>query len=131
VILTNPARRLVRALVNRVRGNAAEDLALEFLRDQGMVLVARNVRYKSGEIDLVMRDGATLVFVEVRARSSADFGGALESIGATKQRRIIHAAQQFLQARGGQPPACRFDVVVLQGDAASAQPHWIRQAFDA
>ena len=91
--------------------------------------VAANVRYKLGELDLVMRDGATLVFIEVRARSSAGFGGAVGSIDHRKQLRLRHAANLFLLERFGQRcwPACRFDVVAFE----AGQPNWIRAAFDA
>jgi putative endonuclease len=109
-------------------GDAAEDLALAFLQRQGLRLKARNVRYRFGEIDLVMLDAATLVFVEVRSRSTDSHGGALQSIGAAKQRRIIAAAAAYLQTLGPAQPACRFDVVILQGQAA---PQWIRAAFSA
>lgn len=110
------------------RGDAAEDRALAFLQAQGLTLEARNARFKAGEIDLVMRDASALVFIEVRARSSASHGGAVASIGAAKQRRIIAAAQLYLQARPGPLPACRFDVLVLQGSSA---PLWLKAAFTA
>ncbi|MEO7151548.1 MAG: YraN family protein, partial [Burkholderiaceae bacterium] len=82
---------------------------------------------RGGEIDLVMRErDGTLVFVEVRARSSSGHGGAAASIGAAKQRRIVYAAQHYLR-RFATWPACRFDVVVL--DAGRIE--WLRGAFDA
>ena len=87
--------------------------------------MSRNFRTRLGEIDLVARDGDTLVFVEVRMRSAGTFGGALESITPRKQRRIQAAAQQFL-GRYRDPPRCRFDVVALeQGDI-----RWLRAAFE-
>ena len=87
------------------------------------------MRYKVGELDLVMRDGATLVIVEVRSRSSAGFGGAAGSIDHRKQRRLHRAANLFLLERFGQHrwPACRFDVVAFE----AGRPNWIRAAFDA
>jgi putative endonuclease len=87
--------------------------------------VARNFRTRLGEIDLVARDGDTLVFVEVRMRSGASFGGALESITPRKQRRIAAAARQFL-GRFRRAPRCRFDVVALDG----AGIRWLRAAFE-
>jgi putative endonuclease len=92
------------------------------------VHVAGNVRYKVGELDLVMRDGATLVFVEVRSRSSSGFGGAAGSIDLRKQLRLRRAANLFLLERFGQRrwPACRFDVVAIE----AGRPDWIRAAFD-
>jgi putative endonuclease len=109
------------------QGLQAEERALNFLADRGLSPVARNVRFKVGEIDLVMRDGAQWVFVEVRARSSDRFGGAAASVGLRKQQRLMRAAQLFLLRRFGQSawPACRFDVVAFEADRL----HWIRAAF--
>ena len=95
-----------------VAGRAAEDLAARFLDGQGLIVVARNFRTKRGEIDLVARDGATLVFVEVRFRRSASHGGAAESITAAKQARMVAAAQVYLLRQRGDPP-CRFDAILL------------------
>jgi putative endonuclease len=93
------------------------------------VHVAANVRYKVGELDLVMRDGATLVFIEVRSRRSLGFGGAAGSIDHRKQLRLRRAANRYLLERFGQQswPACRFDVVAFEAGTAN----WIRAAFDA
>ena len=110
------------------RGAEAEDLAARFLARQGLVVMARNFRTRFGEIDLVARDGDTLVFVEVRARSWSAFGGAAASVDAGKQRRIIAAARHYL-ARLPAEPACRFDVLTLQGTQAA--PAWIRGAFES
>lgn len=111
-------------------GDAAEDLALRYLLAQGLRLVERNYRTPGrggGEIDLVMRapDG-TLVFVEVRKRSSARHGGAAASVGRIKQRRIVFAAQHYLM-RWQQLPPCRFDVVVVEESGVQ----WLQAAFDA
>ena len=95
-----------------VAGRAAEDLAARYLDGQGLCVVARNFRTKRGEIDLVARDGATLVFVEVRFRRSASHGGAAESITAAKQARMVAAAQVYLLRQRGDPP-CRFDAILL------------------
>jgi putative endonuclease len=110
-------------------GDAAEDRALAHLRQAGLRLVARNYRTPGrggGEIDLVMRDGGTLVFIEVRRRAGDDYGGAAGSIGFMKQRRIVFAARHFL-LRLGAPPPCRFDVVTVE----AARIGWLRAAFDA
>lgn len=115
------------------RGDAAEDRALAWLLARGLKLVQRNYRVargphaRGGEIDLVMRapDG-TLVFVEVRARSSRSQGGAAASITAAKQRSLVLAARHFLM-RWPAPPPCRFDVLAL--DAEEVQ--WLQGAFDA
>lgn len=103
-------------------GNAAEDRALAYLQSRGLLLVERNVRSRRGEIDLVMRDGSVLVFVEVRLRRSASHGGAAASIGATKQARLWHAAELYLQRRR-QPAACRFDAVCIDGDTLTWLKH--------
>ena len=114
-------------------GDEAESLALAYLQRQGLVLVQRNYRVAGGphargaEVDLILRErDGTLVFVEVRARAGAAHGGALASVGAVKQRRLVRAAQHFLQRQAPLPP-CRFDVVACDGD----QLVWHRGAFDA
>jgi len=106
-------------------GGEAEEQAARFLARHGLDIVARNYRTRFGEIDLVAREGATLVFVEVRMRSSERFGGAAASIDSRKKDRIVAAARQFL-ARLRQEPPCRFDVVTLDGTA----PVWLRGAFE-
>jgi putative endonuclease len=93
-------------------GAAAEALAADFLVERGLTLLTRNYRCRGGEIDLVARDGETLVFVEVRLRRSAAFGGAAASITGAKRTRLRHAAGHFL-AHLGREPACRFDAVLL------------------
>jgi putative endonuclease len=99
-------------------GAAAEAIAAEFLQARGLVVVKRNYRCRGGEIDIIARDGATLVFVEVRLRSSSAFGGARESIPSAKRRRLKFAAGLFL-AGLRREPACRFDAILLDGlDAA-------------
>lgn len=106
-------------------GARAEERAARFLAAQGLHVIARNHRCRGGEVDLVCRDGATLVFVEVRLRTGRNFGGAAASITPAKQRRIALAARHYL---AGKPwPACRFDAVLLDGESIE----WIRNAFDA
>ena len=106
-------------------GALAEEQAARFLAARGLKILARNHRCRGGEIDLVCRDGATLVFVEVRLRTSRAFGGAAASITPAKQRRIVLAANHYL---AGKPlPVCRFDAVLLDGTHID----WIRNAFDA
>ncbi len=123
------------------RGDAAEEAALAHLQAEGLRLVQRNFKTPGrggGEIDLIMRErDGTLVFVEVRQRTSARQGGAAASITSAKQRRIVLAARHFLVRLGSEPP-CRFDVVLMQGPdpaigapAAGASLTWLRGAFDA
>ncbi|MEN6586666.1 MAG: YraN family protein [Sulfuricella sp.] len=107
-------------------GQEAENLSAEFLQRQGLRLVARNYRCRMGEIDLVMDDRGTLVFVEVRLRSNKHFGGAGASITAHKQGKLVRAAQHYLQQQAVQPP-CRFDAVLLDG----GRLEWIKDAFSA
>lgn len=107
-------------------GQAGEDAALQHLQRQGLTLVERNVRCKGGELDLIMRDGQVLVFVEVRRRADGRHGGASASISFAKQQRLIRAAQFYLLRYASAPP-CRFDVVAIDGDQLS----WIRNAIEA
>ena len=109
-------------------GAAAEELAARHLLGHGLRILERNFRVRGGEIDLIAREGKTLVFVEVRLRSRSDFGGAAASITLRTQQRLILAARHYLQAHGEQP--CRFDAVLL--DALDAQAvEWIKGAFSA
>ena len=95
-------------------GAKAEALAARHLEAHGLTIVARNVRSRFGEIDLVAREGETLVFIEVRLRRSAGFGGAAASITATKRLRLVKAAAGYLAGLRSEP-ACRFDAVLLDG----------------
>ncbi len=112
------------------KGWVAEDLAREYLLRQGLIWRASNYRSRMGEIDLIMQDGSHMVFVEVRARSSAAFGDALESVTTAKQLKIMKAATYYLQCHAllEQYP-CRFDVVALQGQPPII--HWVQNAFGA
>jgi putative endonuclease len=113
-------------MLKTLLGQSAEARAESFLNAHGLVSVARNWRCRFGEIDLIMQDGATRVFVEVRLRSRDDFGGAAASVTAAKQKKLLAAARQYLTTLKTLPP-CRFDVVALTGNAP---PDWIRNAFD-
>jgi len=108
-------------------GAAAEKLALEYLQRNGLQLIESNFKCRFGEIDLILNDGSTLVFVEVRLRSSQRFGGAAASVTSAKQGRITRAAQIYLQQQNREM-ACRFDVVVLDGEH---RIEWIKNAFAA
>jgi putative endonuclease len=109
------------------QGQAAEEQALAYLHKQGLRLLARNYRSRSGEIDLVMQQADTLVFVEVRYRQSSHFGSAVESVTAAKQRKLLSTASRFLQERALDVP-CRFDVVGISG-RQSTEIEWIQDAF--
>jgi putative endonuclease len=110
-------------------GSLAEQSAERYLRRQGLELIARNFRSRFGEIDLIMQDKSSLVFVEVRLRSNPDYGGAAASIDAHKQQRIIRTAQQYLAGLAHIPP-CRFDAVLMD-DAQGGNLQWLKNAFDA
>jgi putative endonuclease len=107
-------------------GQNAENLAAAFLQAKGFTIVEKNFRAKVGEIDIIAKDKDEIIFVEVRARASRDFGGAAASIGGAKRRKLIRAAQLWLQARGWDG-ACRFDVVAVDGGKLEHLP----AAFDA
>lgn len=109
-------------------GPAAEKLAAEFLQGNGLRLVESNFRCRFGEVDLILRDGDTIVFVEVRLRSNAAFGGAAASITPAKQEKVVRAAQWYLQKTLSQA-ACRFDAVLLESLDAG-QIEWIKNAFE-
>ena len=109
----------------QLAGEAAEERAARFLAGHGLAIVDRNFRTRHGEIDLIAHDRGTLVFVEVRMRTSDGFGDALESITAVKRSRIVAAARQYLAGLRREPP-CRFDVVTLGGPQAA----WERAAFE-
>ena len=116
----------------RSRGAGVEAAAREHLLDAGLRMLAANAAARFGELDLVMLDGDTVVFVEVRYRRSARFGGGAASVDAGKRRRLVLAAQQFLAThREHRDAPCRFDVVDASGDPAAPQLHWIRDAFRA
>lgn len=113
-------------------GHDAEGLAERFLSRQGLTLVTRNYRCRRGEIDLVMRDTDTLVFVEVRRRTSRAFGGGLDSVDARKRARLVATAEHYLMMkRIGDERPCRFDVVAIDGPSPHATIQWVRGAFDA
>ena len=120
---TTPARGI---------GARWEDAALQFLQAAGLRLVERNFTCRFGEIDLVMRDADSLVFVEVRFRDSARHGSGTLSVGPAKQAKLVRAAAIWLQAHpawAGTP--CRFDVVGCSGSPQAPVFEWTRSAFDA
>ena len=117
--------------VDRQRDGAlAEDAACALLESRGLRLIARNARYPFGELDLVMRDGGTLAFIEVRLRQSNRFGGAAVSVDARKRRKLVLAAQAWLSAHRDYAKApCRFDVVAVMRGDQGMDCEWIPAAF--
>ncbi len=110
----------------QVSGQSGEDDALLHLQRHGLTLRERNFRCKAGEIDLIMQEGANLVFVEVRKRKQSKYGGAAASVTASKQRRLLLAAQFYL-LRYKMPPPCRFDVIAIDG----TELMWLKNAIEA
>lgn len=107
-------------------GSQAEEDALQFLLRNGLNLLERNYRCRFGEIDLIMQDGDELVFVEIRKRKNMDFGGAAQSVSYAKQSRLIKTAKHFLM-KYRHPPACRFDVIAMEGDKCQ----WLKNVIEA
>lgn len=111
-------------------GKNAEDFAQKLLRDKGLKIIGRNLRYKLGEIDIIAEDGEELVFVEVRFRSRATRGEAAESVSAKKQKRLIRAAQTWLQQhKYYQNHYCRFDLVAINSVIDIEHTNWEKNAF--
>jgi putative endonuclease len=113
-------------------GQQAEDSACHYLKTQGLSLVERNYCSPRGEIDLIMKDNSTTVFIEVRYRSNSRFGSGAESVDQHKQKKLLATAAHYLQknpkaARG----ACRFDVISLTANNGEQQLDWIPDAFQA
>jgi len=116
---------------NRARGHQVERLAEGWLRARGLRPLRRNYHCRQGELDLIMTEGETLVFVEVRHRSGSGFGDGIDSITRNKRRRVVRAARHFL-ARNPRcaQRVCRFDVVGMEGALSAPRFEWIRNAFD-
>lgn len=120
-------------------GTTIEDLVCDYLRQHKLKLITRNYTCRLGEIDLIMQDQLTLVFIEVRYRKYPFFGSSLESVNWIKQNRIIKTAEYYLLSQqAGEEIACRFDVVGVKPTAQklrniskldSAQVEWVKNAF--
>jgi len=110
---------------NNSKGVKYEQQALSFLKQQGLLLVCQNFYCRFGEIDLIMVDQDTLVFIEVRYRKNQDFGGATASVTPRKQMKLIKTAKHYLSQLDNEP-YCRFDVVAI---SATTEPQWIQDAF--
>jgi putative endonuclease len=111
-------------------GKSGEELACRELQRRGYAIIARRYRRRGGELDIVARDGPTIVFVEVKARQDREFGAAEESVGFVKRRRIVRLAQQFVvEYRLAECP-CRFDVVAIHFGAGRPEIEVFQNAFD-
>jgi putative endonuclease len=113
-------------------GHEAETLACDYLQARGLALVERNYRSRFGEIDLIMHDRDSLIFVEVRYRRQLRYGSGAESVDARKQAKLVACARHYLlrHPRAAQRP-CRFDVVAINGGGTKADIEWIADAFPA
>ena len=117
-------------MLRRLAGTSGERRAEKLLRRRGLRTVERNWHCRQGELDLVMADGETLVFVEVRLRSPRGFADGAGSVDATKRRKLVQAASMYLADHlAWQEAPCRFDVVAIDG--GSGEIEWLRNAFDA
>jgi putative endonuclease len=117
--------------LRRTVGNAGEDAAVDYLCQQGYVILERNYRCRWGEIDLIARDGSTLAFIEVKTRRSQRFGPAAAAVTLGKQRHLIRASQVYLSQRKKADEQCRFDVVTIELDAQLLRIELIKDAFQA
>jgi putative endonuclease len=115
----------------QVFGKAGEDLAVDELARRGYAVLARRYRTRHGEIDIVARDGETIVFVEVKAKESGDFGTAAHAVTPEKQRRVISMAVDYLARHRLHRSPCRFDVVAIDGSDEAAVLTYYRGAFSA
>jgi putative endonuclease len=125
---------LIRSHVTHARialGKTGEDLAVRELERRGYAIIARRWRSRRGEIDVIARDGATLVFVEVKARDGEEFGDGAEAITIAKQRRLAQLAAEYLARRGSADCACRFDVVAIRLNEGRPDVEVFQNAFDA
>ncbi|EPJ45589.1 MAG: hypothetical protein OFPII_26040 [Osedax symbiont Rs1] len=112
------------------KGKQAENAALEWLIRQQLILLENNYSCRFGEIDLIMLDHETLVFIEVRQRSNSKFGGAADSVTPKKQQKIITTAKHFLMRHAKyNQHFCRFDVLAFESNTAQCQPVWYKDAF--
>ena len=123
------------ATIKNPRGKTAENAALVFLKKRGLSLVERNFAFSGGEIDLIMEEGNTIVFCEVRYRGSVAFGGASASITYEKKLKLARTATYYLQNRRlVDKHPCRFDVLAVSPNTkknnSNLSIHWIKNAFD-
>ncbi len=113
------------------KGQVTEKFAEDFLIKQGLLPINKNYRCRQGEVDLIMREGDTFVFVEVKYRKSTRFGGAIAAISATKQKKVKHCVTFYLQQAGLNEynTPCRIDVIALEGDINQPVVTWLKNAF--
>jgi putative endonuclease len=120
-----------KAKTSRDKGISTEEFAKQYLKQQGLTFIDKNVHCRQGEIDLVMKDDQTLVFVEVKYRKNNHFGGAISAISQSKQQKIKHCVAFYLHKANLNEynTLCRFDVIALDGDINQPQVTWLKNAF--
>jgi len=120
-----------KAQTSHSRGIATEEFAKQYLIQQGLIFIESNVHCRQGEIDLVMQEGQTLVFVEVKYRKNNHFGGAISAVSLSKQNKIKHCVAFFLHKAklNEYNTPCRVDVIALEGDINQPQVTWLKNAF--
>lgn len=113
------------------KGQITERFAEQYLTEQGLTLIGRNFHSRQGEIDLIMLEGNTYVFIEVKYRKNSQFGGAIAAIPASKQKKIKHSVTFYLHQTGLNEynTACRIDVIALEGEITKPQVTWLKNAF--
>jgi len=113
------------------KGKASEGFAQQYLTQQGLLFIDKNFHCRKGEIDLIMKDGDTLVFIEVKYRKNNNFGGAISAVSQSKQQKIKHCVAFFLHKANLNEynTPCRFDVIALEGDINQPQVTWLKNAF--
>jgi len=116
---------------SRQRGLLTEAFAAQYLMANGLLLIDKNFHCRQGEIDLIMREGQTFVFVEVKYRKNNHFGGAMAAVSAAKQQKIKHCVKFYLHKLGLNEynTACRCDVIALTGNIEKPDVNWLRNAF--
>ena len=120
-----------KAKTSRDKGISTEEFAKQYLKQQGLTFIDKNVHCRQGEIDLVMKDDQTLVFVEVKYRKNNHFGGAISAVSQSKQQKIKHCVAFYLHKANLNEynTLCRFDVIALEGDINQPQVTWLKNAF--
>ena len=116
---------------NTVIGQHFEAIAEKYLISQGLSSKEKNYHSRQGEVDLIMQDGNSLVFIEVKYRKSSAFGGSISAISVAKQQKVRKTAAFYLQQLGLNEynTPCRFDVVALQGEINTLEINWLKNAF--
>lgn len=130
-MFANDEKKAAKKPTTRQQGSLTEEFAAQYLISQGLQLLDKNIHCRQGEIDLIMRDGQTYVFVEVKYRKNNTFGGAIAAVSHAKQQKIKHCVTFYLHQAGLNEynTSCRCDVVALTGDTKKPEVTWLKNAF--